>query len=118
MHWMSSEYSLATLVVMSSDSSRRSVQLIYLEVCSHWHTALGRLQEAIHRTGLDISVELQLVSSEDDASAHLMPGSPTIVVDGRDPFPGGAANWGCRLYESGGKLDGAPSVLDLVAAPS
>ncbi|MEY9936759.1 organomercurial lyase [Streptacidiphilus sp. MAP5-3] len=42
-----------------------------------------------------------------------MHGSPTLLVDGRDPFaaPGTAATVSCRLYRSAdGRVDGAPSV--------
>ena len=45
-----------------------------------------------------------------------MHGSPTILVDGVDPFgaPGAAASLSCRLYRnSEGHADGAPSVGQL-----
>jgi hypothetical protein len=45
-----------------------------------------------------------------------MHGSPTILVDGVDPFagPGAAASLSCRLYRnSEGRADGAPSVRQL-----
>ena len=45
-----------------------------------------------------------------------MHGSPTILVDGIDPFaePGQPASVSCRLYRHGnGQVDGAPSVSQL-----
>jgi hypothetical protein len=45
-----------------------------------------------------------------------MTGSPTLLVDGVDPFavPGAAANLTCRLYrDETGDASGAPSVAQL-----
>jgi Alkylmercury lyase len=45
-----------------------------------------------------------------------MHGSPTILVDGTDPFaePGQSPTVSCRLYrDRGGRVDGAPSVSQL-----
>lgn len=61
-------------------------------------------------------ISLQVVGSAEEA-AHLgMHGSPTLLIDGIDPFPvpeeGPAL--ACRLYPSDdGGLDGAPSVRAL-----
>jgi hypothetical protein len=45
-----------------------------------------------------------------------MHGSPTLLVDGQDPFaqPGAATAVACRLYRSeDGQLEGAPTVAAL-----
>jgi len=45
-----------------------------------------------------------------------MHGSPTVLVDGRDPFaaPGTPASVSCRLYQDeGGRAQGAPSLTRL-----
>lgn len=58
----------------------------------------------------DITVSRHVVSDEDQAARRGMHGSPTILVDGIDPFagPGQPASVSCRLYR-----DGAPSVRQL-----
>ena len=50
------------------------------------------------------------------ASRQGMNGSPTLLVDGLDPFadPGGGAALACRLYrDENGRISGAPSVAAL-----
>lgn len=44
-----------------------------------------------------------------------MRGSPTILIDGADPFAVGAAepSLSCRLYETASGLDGSPSVAQM-----
>jgi len=64
----------------------------------------------------DVTVSRQVIADQDDAARRGMHGSPTILVDGIDPFadPGQPARVSCRLYWDGdGQVDGAPSVSRL-----
>ena len=64
----------------------------------------------------DVTVSRQLIADQDEAARWGMRGSPTILVDGTDPFaePGEPASLSCRLYRDGnGQADGAPSVSQL-----
>jgi hypothetical protein len=59
------------------------------------------------------------VGDQAHAAESGMNGSPTVLVDGADPFaPEGAApSLSCRLYrEPGGTLSGAPSLAALIRA--
>jgi hypothetical protein len=49
-----------------------------------------------------------------------MHGSPTVLIDGHDPFTaaGVEASVSCRLFPTVSGFDGAPTVEDLVAALS
>ncbi len=57
------------------------------------------------------------VHSAEEAERLGLRGSPTVLVDGHDPFsdPGATAGLACRIYRSAAGADGAPSVEDLVA---
>jgi Alkylmercury lyase len=64
----------------------------------------------------DVSVSRQVIDDEQEAARRGMHGSPTILVDGTDPFagPGQPASVSCRLYrDSDGRVGGAPSVSQL-----
>jgi len=64
----------------------------------------------------DVDVKRRLVDSEEVASELGMAGSPTLLVDGRDPFtePARSTSVSCRLYrDETGHLAGAPSVAQL-----
>jgi hypothetical protein len=61
-------------------------------------------------------VTVRVVDSEDLAAQVGMTGSPTLLIDGVDPFAeqGSSANLSCRLYrDETGHLAGAPSVAQL-----
>lgn len=75
-------------------------------------------QERVARAldGRSAEVELVEVTGEEQAARLGMTGSPTILIDGTDPFaaPGATASVSCRLYRGpDGRTVGAPSVADL-----
>lgn len=69
-----------------------------------------------------VRVVHRVVRGEGDAVRFGMCGSPTLLIDGVDPFamPGTRPSLSCRIYrDEAGRTDGAPSVADLrqVLAP-
>jgi hypothetical protein len=90
------------------------VEVVYFEGCPHWQTALDHVTEALRQVDAGGEVQLQLVANEEEAKARHMAGSPTVLIDGVDPFPGGGPAWGCRIYPGEDGASGAPSVSALV----
>ncbi|MBI3647189.1 MAG: thioredoxin family protein [Actinobacteria bacterium] len=90
------------------------ITLQYWAECPNWPTALERVHEAVRLLGIDEpSVVLERIETEELAQRRRFRGSPTILLDGRDPFAGEDAPFGlsCRLYRGpDGSLAGAPSV--------
>lgn len=86
--------------------------------CPNGPAAGRHLAEALAgRT--DVSVEHRVVSTPEEAERYGMHGSPTILVDGRDPFaePGAVTSLSCRLYlDADGRAQGAPSAGQFRAA--
>lgn len=71
--------------------------------------------------GLDLPVEHVTVADESHARASGMNGSPTLLVDGVDPFkaPEVTPSVSCRLYPAdGGGTDGAPSAAAIARSLS
>ncbi len=63
-----------------------------------------------------VTVSRRLITSAEQAARWGMHGSPTILVNGTDPFaePGQAASMSCRLYrDAGGRVTGAPTAAQL-----
>ncbi|MFJ3658355.1 organomercurial lyase [Streptomyces nigra] len=76
------------------------------------------IQERIARAldGRRADVELVEVADEEQAARLGMTGSPTVLVDGADPFamPGAQPSLSCRLYRGeDGTVDGAPDITEL-----
>ena len=64
----------------------------------------------------DVSVSHELITDEGEAVRWGMHGSPTLLVDGADPFaePGERPSMSCRLYRGNdGRVSGAPSAAQL-----
>ncbi len=99
------------------------VRLLYFEGCPNWHVAEARLEEALAEVGADpASVIYQQVTTAEQAEALGFRGSPTILVDGTDPFadPKAPTGLACRIYRTGtGVQQAAPTVeqLQAVLAP-
>jgi hypothetical protein len=92
--------------------------LLYTDACPHVALARARLRAAMELTGCDGVLCDGLVSDAADADAIGFAGSPTILVDGRDPFVRGPAGLACRLYPGDDTLGATPSVEALVTALS
>jgi hypothetical protein len=94
------------------------VTIRYFDGCPHWETARNRLMTAIERSGVEVDVRLEPVETEEDANRLRFHGSPTILVEGIDPFAEESAPFGlsCRVYQTERGLEGSPSEDQLVAA--
>jgi hypothetical protein len=114
-------------VVGAHDRAERSVtagsgvlvSLLYFDGCPHWRVADKRLREALDRVGQpDELIEYLTVTTTEQADALRFRGSPTVLVNGRDPFLDRAAPVGlsCRLYRTDDGVDGSPTVDQLVEA--
>ena len=95
------------------------VTMLYFAGCPNWRTAEQRLREAVERSGRsDVVIARQEVMAAQQAMASSFGGSPTILVDGRDPFNHRESPVGlsCRVYATDGEFAGAPTVDQLIEA--
>ena len=92
------------------------ITLVHVADCPHVTLARQRLDVALDQLGLTATIHQDLVTSEHDAATAGLRGSPTILVDGHDPFADSneATGLACRLYRTDIGVDGAPSISDLV----
>lgn len=78
-----------------------------------------RIAQAVAGEQIDMTITHRVLVDPAAAIDASMTGSPTLLVDGEDPFadPGLVPSVSCRLYRAdGGGIDGAPSVSSLRAA--
>lgn len=93
-----------------------SVTLQYFDACPNWREAEERLREALHAADRLEEVTLEAVTTPEDAERLRFRGSPTILIDGVDPFADEAAPVGlsCRVFRTPDGLRGAPTLEQLV----
>lgn len=101
------------------DNERVSVHvtLCYFDGCPNWQTALANLEAAALRIGADIEVNLQSVETVEDAERWGFTGSPTLLLNGADPFavPGTAPALACRVYTTPAGFAGSPTTDQLAS---
>ena len=88
---------------------------MYFEDCPNWRTADERLMDLAEEFALDLRRTDVSLASPVDARFR---GSPTILIEGRDPFPGGSPVSGvsCRIYRTPDGPAGSPTTDQLRTA--
>ena len=91
------------------------LQVLHVPDCPNARLLSSRLSRLLAGRP-DIAVEDRVICDERDAAGWGMTGSPTLLIDGVDPFavPGLLPSISCRLYAGEtGPLTGTPSVAQL-----
>ena len=84
-----------------------------------WDVAEERLRSALANIGRDDeTIQRVLVETPEDAERLGFIGSPTILLDGRDPFATGNEQpaLACRVFSTPDRRAGSPTVAQLVEA--
>lgn len=96
------------------------VTLCYFDGCPSWQVVAEELDALAEE--LDLAVSHQRVDTPEAAEQLGFRGSPTVLVDGRDPFATGEEPTGlsCRVYATPQGLRGAPTrqqLREVLAGP-
>jgi len=95
------------------------VTIQYFDGCAGWTVARERVQAALEQLGREnVVLDLQRVESPEEAQQIRFRGSPTILVDGVDPFEAEAdpVGFSCRVYRTEDGQQDSPTVAQLVRA--
>lgn len=94
------------------------LEILHVPDCPNTTVLVARLDQAL--TGFrDVVIEAREIRNAAEATAHRMTGSPTLLIDGTDPFAVAdqSPSLSCRLYvDEAGDVSGAPSPAQLRAA--
>ncbi|MDX2377618.1 thioredoxin family protein [Microbacterium sp. LRZ72] len=95
------------------------ITLQYFDGCPNWEVLDNRLAEAVDGQS-DVRVTRQLVETAEDAERLGFHGSPTVLIDGVDPFSDEHATVGlaCRVFRTPAGFAGSPTVTQLRVAIS
>lgn len=93
------------------------VRLLYFDGCPNWRETDERLREAVALAGLSVAPTYVKVMTPEDAERLSFRGSPTVLVNGADPFADASAPVGlsCRVFQTAEGLRGSPTVEQLLA---
>ena len=93
--------------------------LQYFNGCPNWEVLDQRLAEVVNDRS-DVRVIRQLVETPEDAVRLGFHGSPTLLVDGIDPFADERTHDGlaCRMFRTPAGIAGSPTVEQLREAIS
>jgi hypothetical protein len=95
------------------------IEVFYIPDCPSWSEAGRRVREALALTGRDRDeIHFRLLNSVEDAALLPFSGSPTILMDGSDLFPGGerTSQLACRVYATPNGLSGTPTMEQIIDA--
>lgn len=100
---------------LAREKTIMKLELLYFDDCPNWKVAADRLDHVAGGRGL--IVQRRLVTTHGEAEATRFRGSPTILVDGEDPFASGEEPFGlaCRVYRTPDGPAGSPTIEQLEA---
>lgn len=92
----------------------RRIEVLHWEGCPSLEEAQELLEEVLRERGLEATIDVRHVGTQEEAEALDFHGSPTIRVDGRDVDPPGASSQrvalACRIYRlPDGRISPVPS---------
>jgi hypothetical protein len=92
------------------------LEILQVRGCPNVALLEGRIEQALVGVAAEVELVHRVIGDQQDATAAGMVGSPTLLVDGRDPFAtaGQLPSLSCRLFrDDQGGVEGAPSVAAL-----
>ncbi|MEV5987498.1 hypothetical protein AB0L85_21180 [Streptomyces sp. NPDC052051] len=92
------------------------IEVLVVPDCPNEKVAAERLRQALDDVGLsEVGFTTRVITEEAEAERRGFTGSPTVLIDGRDPFaePGRTPGLACRVYRTPEGLSGAPSTEQL-----
>ena len=94
-----------------------NVTLLYFDDCPNWLVVDGHLR-ALALEHPEMSIERRILNTVEEAETTRFRGSPSIIVDGVDPFADADVPVGlsCRIYQTPGGPSGTPTLDQLRSA--
>lgn len=89
------------------------VELLVVAGCPSGTGAAALVQSAMRDIGLsDIKITVTVIGTQHEAERRGFPGSPTILINGDDPFtePGQTPALACRIYAHATGPSGLPDL--------
>lgn len=91
------------------------IEVLVVPDCPNEANAIDLVRTAIADTHVAAQITRTVITTAQQAGERGFTGSPTILLNGTDPFakPGQPVGLTCRLYATPGGLHGVPALTDL-----
>jgi hypothetical protein len=97
---------------------RMDVSLLYFDGCPNHHDTQVLLHALLVEAGWDGTIQMVIVDALEQAEELEFRGSPTVLINGKDPFLDTEVPFGlsCRIYPTDEGYQGTPPEQGLRAA--
>ncbi|WP_265446243.1 MULTISPECIES: hypothetical protein [Flexivirga] len=94
------------------------IELLVVPDCPNEAAATELIQAAVRSTGVSANIARTIITNDEEANERGFTGSPTILLNGADPFAEADARiaLACRLYSTPTGLRTAPDLTELCRA--
>jgi len=91
------------------------IELLIVPDCPHESAAAALISTAVADTGVKVTVSETVIATDEEARQRGFTGSPTILLNGSDPFAksGAPVALSCRSYTTPNGLRFVPDLRDL-----
>lgn len=91
------------------------IELLLVPDCPIEAAVVELVRAGLRATGVAASLRTTVITTQAEAQRRRFTGSPTILIDGQDPFaqPGAGVGIACRVYPTPGGMAGIPPQRDL-----
>lgn len=92
------------------------IEILVVSDCPNQRVAEERLRQALDSKGMgEVNVTIRIITDQADAEQSGFTGSPTIRINGHDPFADSSAapSMSCRIYRNPDGPAGAPDISEL-----
>lgn len=94
------------------------ITLQYFDDCPNWKITDRHLHTLDDKQAFDFTLHYQLINTPQAAAEHGFRGSPSLLIDGHDPFatPDAPIGLSCRVYLTESGPAGSPTLDQLKRA--
>lgn len=95
-----------------------NITVQYFDGCPNWKAVDGHLKSLLGDSGIEAEIIYQQIDTPELAAELQFRGSPTVLIDGHDPFADERQPVGlsCRIYQTEDGPAGSPSRDQLAQA--
>lgn len=91
------------------------IEILYFDECPNWRSTEALVNQVLSDSGLTAAIRHTRVESEEAALRLSFRGSPTVLINGVDPWanPDAPVGLSCRIYPTDSGFAGGPSEVQV-----